>query len=118
MALMDFRNFFLPTFKLTSKVRNGAKIHKQYGDIQTPYHRLINSLDVPQGIKDNLIRYRESLDPVELSNRIRTLQNRLYRMYKSKKGRNDQKTAEIYASQNIISHRFLTARQRSFCLED
>jgi hypothetical protein len=28
------------------------------------------------------------------------------------------KSKEIYANQNIISHRLLIARQRSFCLDD
>ena len=118
MALMDFRNFFLPTFKLTSKIRDGAKIHKQYGDIRTPFHRLIASLDVSEGIKKNLIRYRKGLHPVELSRRITTLQRKLYKVHLAKYGKNIDKTAEIYADQNIISHRFLTPRQRSFCLED
>lgn len=117
-ALMDFRNFFLPTFKLTSKIRNGAKIHKQYKDIQTPFHRLINSDDISEGIKNNLIRYRSSLDPVELSKRIKYLQNKLYRVHISRYNKKSDKSDEIYASQNIISHRFLTARQRSFCRED
>ena len=40
-------NFFQPSFKLKSKWREGARVHKQYYPPETPYRRLLMRDDVP-----------------------------------------------------------------------
>ncbi|MEP7306180.1 MAG: transposase, partial [Acidobacteriota bacterium] len=41
-----FVNFFQPSFKLASKTRVGAKVHKTYHAPETPYARLLVSAAV------------------------------------------------------------------------
>jgi integrase-like protein len=56
-----FVNFFQPSFKLASKTRVGAKVHKTYHTPETPYARLLVSAAVTDAMKDRLravaIRY-------------------------------------------------------------
>jgi hypothetical protein len=72
-------NFFQPSFKLKSKVRVGAKVTKTYHVPATPYERLLASDRVTDQCKDNLRQVFETLDPVELLNRIREAQRNLIR---------------------------------------
>src|SRR5713226_4757110 len=64
-------NFFQPSFKLKSKVREGAKVRKKYHYPATPYERLLASDRITDECKDQLRQVFKSLDPVELLNRIR-----------------------------------------------
>ena len=61
-----FQNFFLPTFKLTKKIRAGAKIKKTHGTPKTPYRRLMESPHLSKEQKDALARRRKELNPFEL----------------------------------------------------
>ncbi|MEO8663326.1 MAG: transposase [Bryobacteraceae bacterium] len=72
-------NFFLPSFKLKSKVREGAKVTKLYHAPATPYERLLASERVTEQSKDQLRQVFATLDPVELLNRIREAQRKLTR---------------------------------------
>ena len=72
-------NFFQPSFKLKSKVRNGAKVTKKYHVPATPYERLLASDRVTDQCKDQLRQVFSTLDPVELLNRIREAQRNLAR---------------------------------------
>ena len=72
-------NFFQPSFKLKSKVRNGAKVTKKYHIPATPYERLVVSDRVADQCKDQLRKVFSTLDPVELLNRIREAQRNLAR---------------------------------------
>jgi hypothetical protein len=72
-------NFFQPSFKLKSKVRNGAKVTKKYHIPATPYERLLVSDRVADQCKDQLRKVFSTLDPVELLNRIREAQRNLAR---------------------------------------
>jgi hypothetical protein len=74
-----FVNFFQPSFKLKSKVRNGAKVSKKYHVPATPYERLLASDRVTDQCKDQLRKVFSTLDPVELLNRIREAQRNLAR---------------------------------------
>jgi len=68
-------NFFQPSFKLKSKERQGARVHKTYYLPETPYARLMKREDIPSETKEILMRQMESLDPVLLLKHIRDAQD-------------------------------------------
>jgi hypothetical protein len=68
-------NFFQPSFKLKSKERQGARVHKTYHLPETPYARLMKREDIPSDTKEMLTRQMESLDPVLLLKHIRDAQD-------------------------------------------
>src|SRR5581483_7275115 len=68
-------NFFQPSFKLKSKQREGARVHKTYHPPETPYRRLLEHKDVPPEVKERLQRTMEGLDPVLLLKQIREAQD-------------------------------------------
>lgn len=72
-------NFFQPSFKLKSKVRNGARVTKKYHVPATPYERLLASARVTEQCKEQLRQVFSTLDPVELLSRIREAQRNLVR---------------------------------------
>ena len=68
-------NFFQPSFKLKSKYRQGARVHKTYYRPETPYARLMTREDVPCETKEMLKERMGSLDPVMLLKHIRDAQD-------------------------------------------
>ena len=70
-------NFFQPSFKLKSKIREGAKVTKKYHLPATPYERLLANDRVTDECKDQLRQVFATLDPVRLLNRIREAQRNL-----------------------------------------
>jgi hypothetical protein len=68
-------NFFQPSFKLKSKRRDGARVHKEYHAPETPYRRLIQREDICTDKKQALRLQMESLDPVLLLKQIREAQD-------------------------------------------
>ena len=68
-------NFFQPSFKLKSKVREGPKVTKQYYRPATPYERILSSDRVPADRKEQLRQIFATLDPVALLSRIRQAQH-------------------------------------------
>ena len=72
-----FVNFFQPSFKLASKTRVGAKVHKTYHAPETPYARLLVSAAVTDGMKDRLRAVAVQLDPLRLLEEIRSVQHHL-----------------------------------------
>src|ERR1035437_6743450 len=68
-------NFFQPSFKLKSKWREGARVHKQYYPPETPCRRLLMRDDVSSEMKQALKRQMDSLDPVLLLKHIREAQD-------------------------------------------
>jgi hypothetical protein len=68
-------NFFQPSFKLKSKHREGARVHKKYHLPQTPCQRLMAYDDVPSETKQMLRQTMEGLDPVLLLKQIREAQD-------------------------------------------
>jgi hypothetical protein len=70
-------NFFQPSFKLKSKTRDGARVHKVYFAPATPCERLVAHSDVAPAIKEKLTAQFKSLDPVRLLREIRTAQQTL-----------------------------------------
>ena len=72
-----FVNFFQPSFKLKSKSRDGARVHKTYHVPATPCDRLLASDRVSEEVKCELRLQFEALDPVVLLRDIRLAQQEL-----------------------------------------
>jgi Integrase core domain len=70
-------NFFLPSFKLAEKRREGAKIIKRYHKPSTPYERALGHSQVPAAVKRRLRAQYRMLDPVTLLAEIRAVQEEL-----------------------------------------
>src|SRR5208282_6580339 len=59
-------NFFQPSFKLASKQREGAVVHKRYHPPLAPYQRLLASDALDETVKQRLREQFAVLDPVAL----------------------------------------------------
>ena len=70
-------NFFQPSFKLKSKTRDGAKVHKIYFTPATPCDRLLAHSSTAPEIQARLKVQFEGLDPVRLLQDIRAAQQTL-----------------------------------------
>lgn len=70
-------NFFQPSFKLKSKTRDGARLHKVYFAPATPCERLVAHSGIEPAIKEKLTAQFKSLDPVRLLQEIRSAQQTL-----------------------------------------
>ncbi|MBC8299172.1 MAG: transposase family protein [Pelagibacterales bacterium] len=66
-------NYFQPSLKLKSRIRDGGKVTKIYDEAKTPYRRLLNS-NISEKIKNNLAMEYDSLDPVNLLSQVQELQ--------------------------------------------
>ena len=73
-------NYFYPSQKLVSKVRNGSKITKIYDAPQSPAVRLLNHPAVEEQTKLAILAKRHSLDPIDLSLQADSLVNNLLRL--------------------------------------
>jgi hypothetical protein len=72
-------NFFMPSVKLKSKERNGARVTKHYDKPMTPYRRVLASEHVEPKVKEHLTQIFATLNPIELRRQLAKLQNALYR---------------------------------------
>ena len=79
-VLREHTNFFMPSAKLVSKTRDGAKVTKHYDGPKTPYARVLVSEHVTDAAKRRLTKRYETLNPVRLKRRIVELQRRLYKL--------------------------------------
>ena len=79
-AIRLFVNFFQPSFKLESKWRVGAKIKKQYLAPATPCERLLASEKISEGTKTELQAMAMELDPLQLLQEIRGMQEHVSRL--------------------------------------
>jgi hypothetical protein len=70
-------NFFQPSFKLTEKRREGAKVIKRYDDPSTPCERALAHPMVAEAVKERLRAQYRTLDPVVLLAEIRSAQEEL-----------------------------------------
>ncbi len=73
-------NFFMPSTKLVSKTRDGAKVIKHYDRPMTPYARVLASDRVTDAAKKRLTKRYDTLNPVALKREIATSQRRLYEL--------------------------------------
>jgi hypothetical protein len=76
-AVRLYVNYFQPSFKLQSKVREGAKVKKFYDKPATPCERLLAHTAIVEATKESLRTERGQLDPLELLHRIREGQSAL-----------------------------------------
>ena len=60
------QNFFIPTFKIESKIRVGGKITKKYGPPKTPYQRVLDSDVLNSDEKKALMQKKAQLNPFQL----------------------------------------------------
>jgi len=72
-------NLFLPSVKLTNKIRIGSRIKRVYGEAQTPLDRLRDSGLGDQNKIEALYELRKTLNPFELS---KTVEAKLIRIWK------------------------------------
>ena len=70
-------NFFQPSFKLKSKTRDGARVHKVYFTPATPCDRLLTHSSIEPALKEDLNAQFKGLDPVRLLQEIRLAQQTL-----------------------------------------
>ena len=73
-------NFFMPSQKLVSKGRDGARIIRKLDTPQTPYRRVLASKHVPQAGKDRLTKLFSTLNPAECRREVVRLTGELYRL--------------------------------------
>ena len=76
-AVRLYVNYFQPSFKLLSKVREGAKVKKFYDKPATPCERLLAHKAIAESTKESLRMERGRLDPLGLLHRIREGQSAL-----------------------------------------
>ena len=69
-----FVNYFQPSMKLRTKIRNGAKVKKTYHKPATPCERLLGHPSVAESIKEKLRVELGQLDPLKLLHSIRDSQ--------------------------------------------
>jgi hypothetical protein len=83
-ALCPLLNYFLPTVKLVSKTRIGAKIKKVYDEPASPYQRLLASKDLSPAVKAKLTWKYHSYNPVQLQQEVTNAINALVEMNRRK----------------------------------
>lgn len=64
------QNHFMPSMKLHTKTRIGAKYKKQYESPKTPYERVLESDSVAEATKENLRATHAALNPFTLKREI------------------------------------------------
>lgn len=79
-----YKNFFQPVMKLHSKERIGGKVKRRYQEARTPYQRLIESSQIPEGVEEELKGIYLSLNPAELKRNINAKLAQLCRAYEEK----------------------------------
>ena len=80
-----FLNFFIPTIKLVSKTRIGAKMKKKYDRAKTPYLRLMESINLTDDQKVNLEHRYQTLNPFELKAGLERKMKEFYELLKRAK---------------------------------
>ncbi len=63
-------NFFVPSTKLTAKLRHGSQIVKKYDLPKTPFQRLLESRLISKKTKDKLRNLFSSLHPFQLQRQV------------------------------------------------
>jgi len=89
-----YKNFFQPVIKLTSKVRIKGRIYRKYDEAKTPFKRLLESEQISQKKKKELIKFYEQLNPAQLKRNIDEKLNMLYQIYQKKNGLSQATTSK------------------------
>ena len=77
----DYLNFFIPSFKLIEKKRDGSKIIKKFSSPLTPYQRLLVSDQISTKKKKELTEIFNSLDPFVLEKRMKSKIINILKLY-------------------------------------
>ena len=72
-----FVNFFQPSFKLSGKERDGARVRKRYHAPATPCQRVLADRRTPEEVRRRLRCLQAALDPLRLLSEMRTAQQHL-----------------------------------------
>ena len=80
-----YKNFFQPVMKLHSKERIGGKVKRRYEAAKSPYQRLIESNQLPEGVGEQLKGTYLNLNPAQLKRSIDRKLDELCRAYEEKK---------------------------------
>ena len=73
-------NFFQPICKLVHRERDGAKVHKQYDQAQTPYQRLLARRTLSNAQRKRLALLYQALNPLQLRTQIDDALRTLWQM--------------------------------------
>lgn len=84
-TLRMYLNFFQPSMKLISKIRDGSKVTKRYDRPLTPFRRALAHTAISPAVKQRLRRRFLTLNPAELKRTINALVLRLTRLAAHKK---------------------------------
>lgn len=76
-----YLNFFIPSFKLIEKKRDGSKIIKKFSLPLSPYQRLLASEQIRPTIKIQLTKIFNSLDPFVLENKMKNKIKHILSLY-------------------------------------
>ena len=79
-----YMNFFQPVMKLVSKTRHGAKVHKLYDIVPTPYQQLLSFNILPERKRKELQTIYQSLNPDTLLHEINNSLEILWELEESK----------------------------------
>lgn len=77
-VLRCYVNFFQPSMKLVSKVRQEGRTTKRYDRAQTPYQRALNATAISEAQKNGLRAGYQKLDPVALLKELERLQDQFW----------------------------------------
>lgn len=70
-------NYFFPSMKIISKERIDSRVSKKYDEAKTPFSRLLEHKDIPESVKTELVRRKNSLDLESLLIKTQKLQSKL-----------------------------------------
>jgi hypothetical protein len=73
-------NYFLPSVKLTAKIRIGSKIKKKYSEPKTPFQRLIETRSLSRRTEQILTGVFKRLNPFELKKAVEEKINRILKL--------------------------------------
>lgn len=76
-----YLNFFIPSFKLIEKKRDGAKIIKKFSSPLTPFQRLLASDNIKATRKKELTKIFNSLDPFVLQKKMKNKIINILKLY-------------------------------------
>jgi 5S rRNA maturation endonuclease (ribonuclease M5) len=76
-----YLNFFIPSFKLLEKRRDGSKIIKKFDSPLTPYQRLLCSNYIKSSVKKELTIVFKSLDPFLLEKKMKIKIKNILKLY-------------------------------------
>jgi hypothetical protein len=77
LKLSDYQNFFQPVMRLKEKIRDGAHVKRIYTKAKTAYQRVLDSPDIPEGVKQKVTARFLTLNPQKLIKEITGLGKKL-----------------------------------------